>query len=122
MRDINLLNEIKKAIKSSVLVIVEGKKDKVALEKIGFESKNILLIHGKPFYKTIDEVEKRKTKKCIILTDLDKKGKQFYYILKKILVRKGIKIEDKLRKIMLKERISHTEGLATFIQKRLTNL
>jgi len=119
MKNFNLLDEIKKAIKSEILILVEGKKDKIALEKIGFEDKNILLIHGKPFYKTIDVIEKRKPKKCIILTDFDKKGKQFYHIFKKVLVRKGIRIDDKLRKIMLKERISHIEGLATFIQNRL---
>jgi len=113
-----LLNEIKKAIESNALIIVEGKKDKVALEKLGFE--NIFVLHGKPFYKAIEEIEGKKIKKCIILTDLDKKGKQLYYVFKRALVRRGIRVIDKLRKTMLREKISHTEGLTTFIQNRLS--
>ncbi len=117
MKKLNFFNEIDKAVDSGILVIVEGKKDKIALEKIGFE--NIFIFHGKPFYKAVENIEKLKPEECIILTDFDRKGRYLYHSLKKELERRGIRIKDRLRRAMLRERISHIEGLATFIQNRL---
>ncbi len=112
----SLLIEIDKAKNSDALIVVEGCKDKKALEKLGFKSKNIIILHGRPFYVT---VEKIKTKECIILTDFDKKGKHLYHSLKKELVKKGVRINNRLRIILLKNKISHIEGLATFIYNKL---
>jgi len=128
-----------------LLIIVEGKNDKKALEKLGF--KNIIVLHGRPLYSKIDEIisktkklkelkdliaskrsmelgelrgseELRSLGECIILIDFDKKGKEFYYRLKKELVKMGVIINDGLRKAILKERVSHIEGLATFIENK----
>lgn len=112
-----LLNEIQKTIDGKFIVIVEGAKDKSALANLGF--KNVEVLQGKPFYKFIEKIAAlaviSKTK-VVILTDLDRKGKQFYTKIKKELVKEGVKINDKLREILFKEKISHIEGLATFIE------
>lgn len=112
-----LLNEIQKAIDENHIVIVEGAKDKKALEQLGFQ--NIIVLHGRAFYKKIEEIltmTSKFGKEVIILTDLDRKGKQFYTAIKKELTREGIKINDRLRELLFKEKISHIEGLATFIE------
>ncbi|UZE94039.1 MAG: toprim domain-containing protein [Candidatus Pacearchaeota archaeon] len=115
MKKYNILNEINKAVDSHILVIVEGKKDKKALEKIGFE--NIFILHGRPLYVQIEKISSE-VKECIILTDFDKKGKQLYHWLKKELVKNGVRINDRLRRVILGEKVSHIEGLATFIQNQ----
>ncbi|MEM2954942.1 MAG: toprim domain-containing protein [Candidatus Nanoarchaeia archaeon] len=113
----DVLSAVEKAINRNFIVIVEGYKDKTALEQLGF--KNIIVFQGKPRYKKFEEiidlVNTLKTE-VIILTDLDKKGKQFYSIIKKELLHQGIKINNKLRNLLIKERISHIEGLATFVK------
>ena len=116
-RHLELLNEIQKAVDRNSVVIVEGVKDKDALEQLGFQ--NIIVLHGRAFYKKIEEIvimAKKFGKEVIILTDLDRKGKQFYTAIKKELAREGIKVNDKLRELLFKEKISHIEGLATFVK------
>ena len=115
MKKSNILEEIEKAKNSGILIIVEGKKDKKSLEELGF--KNIIILHGTPIYKRIEEIASE-TKECVILTDFDDKGKEFYYMLKKALVRRGVRINDRLRIAMLKEKISHVEGLYSFLRNK----
>ena len=51
-------------------------------------------------------------KEAVILTDLDKKGKQLYHRIKKILTRNKIKIDDRFRLYLFKEtKIRQIEGL-----------
>ncbi|MGB9708161.1 MAG: toprim domain-containing protein [Candidatus Pacearchaeota archaeon] len=116
-RYFEILNEIQKALERNSVVIVEGAKDKQALEELGFQ--NITVLHGRAFYKKIEEITamaKKFGKEVIILTDLDRKGRQFYIAIKKELAREGIKVNDKLRSLLLEEKISHIEGLTTFIE------
>jgi len=115
-----LFNEIQKAIEKNSIIIVEGKKDKVALQQLGF--RNIIVLHGRAFYKKIEEIvmAARKFKKeVIILTDLDKKGKQFYIRIKKELTKEGIRTDDRLRKMLTREKISHVEGFVSFVEKHI---
>jgi 5S rRNA maturation endonuclease (ribonuclease M5) len=105
-----LLDAIEKS--KSIPAIVEGKKDKEALESLGFN--NVLVLHsdGKPLYAVLDKIN---GKECAILTDIDKKGKQYYDMLRKELMQRGIRLNNKLRIAILRNRISHIEGLATFV-------
>lgn len=110
-----ILKEIKKAIDNSLLIIVEGKKDKASLEQLGFNPENIFIINVKG---TINEfIEKiiEKNRETIILTDFDSTGKKLYFQIKRELVKNGIKVNNSLRLSMLKAKISHIEGLAKFI-------
>ena len=91
------------------LIIVEGYKDKVALTKLG--CKKILTLESKPLFTIPDHIPKN-TKEIILLTDLDKKGKQLYHKLKLILTKHKIKINDTFRIYLFKEtKIRQIEGL-----------
>jgi len=113
----NLLIEIKKAIDKSLLIIVEGRKDKSALEALGFLPENIFTINVRGSINEFIEKMAEKRKETIILTDFDRTGKKLYYQIKKELVRQGIRVNDSLRLAVMKQRISHIEGLATFLNK-----
>jgi 5S rRNA maturation endonuclease (ribonuclease M5) len=87
------------------LVIVEGKKDKKALEKFGYQR---IIILKEPLYKVVESVNEEEV---LILTDLDKKGKELYARLFKDLTRRGVKINNNLRELLFKNKVSHIEGL-----------
>lgn len=94
------------------LIIVEGKKDKLALQKLGL--KNIIILN-KPLYKIVEEV---KCKEIVILTDLDKKGKQIYGYLSSNLQRFGVKIDNNFRNFLFKKtKLRQIEGLYNYINK-----
>ncbi|RLE46234.1 hypothetical protein DRJ22_02415, partial [Candidatus Woesearchaeota archaeon] len=100
--------EIKQVKNKNLLVIVEGKKDKKAMENLGIT--NIETLSKTPLYKVIEDTAK-KTKEATILTDLDKKGKELYHKLMTGLQKHRVKINNKLRKLLFKARVSHIEGL-----------
>ncbi|MCX8194170.1 MAG: toprim domain-containing protein [Candidatus Pacearchaeota archaeon] len=118
MQKIELLKEIDKA--KEYLVVVEGPKDKAALKEIGFKKIIVLNENGKSLNEKIEEIEKianeNKSKVCI-LTDFDRKGKKLYLQLKTELSIRKVKMNNDLRAKLLKEKISHIEGLATFFEK-----
>ena len=95
---------------NSSLVIVEGQKDKRALNKLGIE--NVYSI-DKPIYLMIESIIE-KNKQVIILTDFDKTGRKLYARIKHDLQRNGIKINDKYRKFLSRCKITHLEGLFTY--------
>ncbi len=110
-----LLRQIEKA--KDHLIIVEGKKDKFALQKFGFSK--IFVIHetGKSLGEKIEQIFKIAGKdKVCILTDFDKKGKQLYFLLKSKLLEAGVKLDNTLRGFLLKEKISHIEGLSSYFK------
>ena len=94
---------------SNILVIVEGKKDRNALNKIGIQ--NIIELNKKPLFQIIEEISDSNDE-CIILTDLDKKGKELYGRLNSDLQRRGVKINNKLREFLFKNtKIRQIEGI-----------
>ncbi len=100
--------------KSKKLIIVEGKKDLIALSKIGI--KNVISISRKPLYSFIDKIS---AKEVIILTDLDKTGRKLYSILKHHLQAKGIKIDSYFREYLLKNtQLAQIEGIVNYLKKQ----
>ena len=98
---------------SDLLIIVEGKKDAKALAGLGL--KRVVHLDGPlfRFVEAIADVEK----KVVILTDLDKKGKQLYGKLKKDLVAHGVQVDRTFREFLQrKTKVSHIEGLDTYIR------
>ena len=94
-------------------IIVEGKKDKLALENLGCT--NIITINGSKagLYNIVEKLPEN-CKEAVILTDLDKKGKQLYHKIKKILTINKIKIDDRFRIYLFKEtKVRQIEGLKT---------
>lgn len=118
MQKTEFLKGINKA--REYIVVVEGPKDRAALEEIGFRKIIVLNENGKSLKEKIEEIEKianeSKSKICI-LTDFDKKGKKLYLKLKAELSIRKVKLDNSLRATLLKEKISHIEGLASFYKK-----
>ncbi len=114
MKDNNKLleqiNELKKKI-----IIVEGKKDKKALEELGL--KNIITLSKKPIYKIIEEIAE-KAKEVVILTDLDNEGKKMFDKLNSGLQCHGVKVDNKFRLFLFKKtKLRQIEGLVRYLEK-----
>ena len=110
-----ILEFLEKIRKNKVLVIVEGKNDKKALKH--YDITNVLVLHGKPLYKVIEEVVAR-TKECVILTDLDKKGKELYGKLNSKLSQMGVKVDNRFRHFLFrKTKLRQIEGLVSYVNK-----
>ncbi|MBI2651256.1 toprim domain-containing protein [Candidatus Woesearchaeota archaeon] len=93
------LDIIEKIKQSKAVVIVEGKKDKKALNNLGIS--NIIELSKKPLFQIVEEIAKS-NKECIILTDSDKKGKEIYGKLNSSLQNLGVKINNNLREFLFK--------------------
>lgn len=95
------------------LVIVEGVKDKHALEKLGFT--NIFYINRQPLFKVVEFLQGKK--EIIILTDLDSEGRKLYSRLKDELNNRGVKVDDRLRELLFKTELRQIEGMARYIER-----
>ena len=105
--------EIENLIDSGNIIIVEGIKDKRALERLGL--KNIITLSKKPLFSIIEDLaEKNRT--ITILTDFDKKGKELFGKLNSGLQRHGVKIDNAFREFLQKKtKLSHIEGLVSYL-------
>ncbi len=93
-------------------VIVEGKKDKSALEKLGINSSKIFTLNAKPLFVVAEAVAKDYDM-AIILTDLDAEGKKLYGKLNTLLQHLGVNIDNSLRDFLFKNtKIRQIEGLS----------
>ena len=105
---------IDKIIKSNILIIVEGKKDRAVLNKLGIT--NIIELTKKPLYQIVEEISDSNNE-CIILTDLDKKGKELYGKLNSDFQRRGIRINNKLREFLFKHtKLRQIEGIISYLE------
>ncbi len=104
---------LEKLSSSGKCIIVEGKKDKDSLEKLGI--KNIFTLSKKPLFSIVEDVAE-KNNEVVILTDFDRKGKELYGKLKKDLSKSGVKVDNYFREFLQKNtKLSHIEGLLTYI-------
>ena len=100
---------------SDTLVIVEGKKDKSALQKLGIN--NIIELNKKPLFAIVEEIS-NSNKECIILTDLDKEGRHLYSKLNSDLQKNGVKVNNKFREFLFKNtKLRQIEGLRSYFDK-----
>ena len=103
---------IEKIKDSDMLVIVEGKRDTIALKKFGIN--HIIELSKKPLFQIVEEVS-ASNDECIILTDLDKKGKEIYGKLNSNLQKHGVKVNNKFREFLFKHtKLRQIEGIATY--------
>lgn len=105
---IALIDDIRE---KDLLVLVEGIKDKRALEAFGIT--NILTLK-KPLFAVVEQVAE-KSKEVVLLTDLDEEGKKLYHRLSKDLQKHKVKVNNELRKFLFKTKLRHIEGLATYL-------
>jgi len=105
---------IEKIKRTDKAIIVEGKKDKAALEFFG--ATNIYCLN-KPIYQVIEDVALRH-KGIVILTDLDNEGKKLYGKLSSGLQRYGCKIDHFFREFLFKNtKLRQIEGLVNYVKK-----
>jgi 5S rRNA maturation endonuclease (ribonuclease M5) len=113
-----MIDWLNKLRDSKKLVIVEGEKDKEALQKLGI--KNVVAISRKPLFEFIEEISNKYTE-VIILTDLDSEGRKLYSKLKHNLQKNGVKIDNQFREILFrKTHISQIEGIFTYFRKSIS--
>ncbi|MBI3034538.1 toprim domain-containing protein [Candidatus Woesearchaeota archaeon] len=109
-----LLNEQVGRLSNVGVVIVEGKKDKIALEKLGV--KNIITI-SKPLYLVIDEAA-AKAADAAILTDLDREGRKLYSRLSSGLQMQGVAIDNSFRNFLFrKTKLRQIEGIYDYFYR-----
>jgi 5S rRNA maturation endonuclease (ribonuclease M5) len=94
-------------------VIVEGRKDKNVLLKLGF--KKIITLNKKGLYESVSHLEEERV---VILTDFDKKGEQLAKKLELFLRKNDSVARKNLRKLFLKNQIHTIEGLKKIIERR----
>ena len=103
---------------SDKIIVVEGKEDKAALRRLGLI--NVVQLNKRALYKVVEELIK-KEKEVIILTDLDKKGKQLYGRLNHDLQRFGVKVDNRFRNFLFKNtKLRQIEGLDSYTKKKIT--
>ena len=109
-----LQNQILKLKRSHKIILVEGKKDKACLESLGF--KHVIELNKRPLYKVVEQVASY-YKEVVILTDLDKKGKQLFSYLNSGLQKYGVKVDNKFRNFLFKKtKLRQIEGLKKYIE------
>jgi len=96
------------------LVLVEGKKDKRALEECGLSNIKTL---DKPLYAIVEEVAASE-KEVVVLTDLDKEGRKLYARLASDLQQRGVTIHNELRELLFRTKLRQIEGLQTYLRNR----
>jgi 5S rRNA maturation endonuclease (ribonuclease M5) len=110
---IKVKEEIEKLKNSDNIIIVEGIKDKRALDELGL--KNIVTLSRKPLFSIIEDLAS-KNKTITILTDFDKKGKELFGKINSGLQRLGAKIDNSFREFLQKNtKLSHIEGLVSYL-------
>ena len=106
-----ILTEIAAIQESGITIIVEGKKDKASLNKL--ELSNIITLN-KPLYEIVESINE---KDVIILTDLDAEGRKLYHKLKSAFSKRGVNVDNNLRKLLFKAKVRNIEALYGMIQK-----
>lgn len=98
------------AEKKDLPTICEGKRDVIALRKLGFT--HIIELDG-PLYKVVERFEKKS--RVQILTDLDAEGKKLYSMLAHDLKQRGVHVDNELRDALFQTDLRQIEGLTTFL-------
>ena len=101
------------------LVVVEGKKDDVALRELGVSGKVLTVkTGGKSFLEAIEAIEKLGKSEVILLLDFDRRGKEGTLLLKNSFERAKIKANTKfwhdLQGLVGKD-ISCIESLSSYL-------
>ncbi len=108
---------LQKTLKFPAAIIVEGKKDRAALEKLGVPGSQIITLDQRPLF-VVAEAVSAGYKTAAILTDLDVEGKKLYGRLNTLLQQLGVKVDNRLRNFLFKNtKLRQIEGIANFIQQ-----
>jgi len=117
---LHLLERLGKEAAKGAPIIVEGKNDVQALQKLDVNGDFILAkTAGKSFLDTLSEVEKKEKQEVILLMDFDKRGKELTKRLIQYLEKMRIKPNSFFWKELLslvRREVKDIEGLATYAE------
>ena len=117
---LQLLERLGKETAKGVPIIVEGKNDVQALQKLDVNGDFILAkTAGKSFLDTLSEVEKKEKQEVVLLMDFDKRGKEWTKRLIQHLEKMRIKPNSFFWKELLGlvgREVKDIEGLATYVE------
>jgi len=106
---------LKRLSEEGLAVIVEGKNDKAALEKLGIAGSKIFVLSSQPLFEVAESVAET-YKEAAILTDLDSEGRKLYDKLNTLLQRNGVRVDNRFRNFLYKNtKIRQIEGLSTLV-------
>ena len=117
---LNLIERLQTQADKGTPIVVEGRNDLKALNKIGTSGDIILAkTSGKSFLDVLDEIERRESREIILLLDFDRRGKEWTQRLASCL--EGIKITPILifwRILMglVGHDVKDIEGLAKYVE------
>ena len=110
-----LIQRLKTASEDAI-ILVEGKKDKFALKKLGIVSEIFLLNSNKSLVENSEKLAK-KQRRVILLLDTDKKGQELTKKMKNHLQAQGVRFDTKLGKRLLRATNSRTiESIARIFE------
>jgi 5S rRNA maturation endonuclease (ribonuclease M5) len=117
---LQFLERLGKEAAKGAPIIVEGKNDVQALQKLDVNGDFILAkTAGKSFLDTLSEVEKKEKQEVILLMDFDKRGKEWTKRLTQHLEKMRIKPNSFFWKELLSlvgREVKDIEGLATYVE------
>ena len=117
---LHLLERLGKEAAKGAPIIVEGKNDVQALQKLDVNGDFILAkTAGKSFLDTLSEVGKKEKQEVILLMDFDKRGKELTKRLIQYLEKMRIKPNSFFWKELLslvRREVKDIEGLATYME------
>jgi dTMP kinase len=108
----------------NVVILVEGRKDRIALTCLGV-SGDIVQVQDAGGIFGVAESIAHQQKEAIILTDWDRKGGQLAELLRNALKANGVRYDDKLRarlSTLSKKEIKDIESLPSFITYLLAHM
>ncbi len=99
--------------KAGCPIVVEGKRDVIALKKFNINNVHQLTSSIE------DEANKiANSSRCvIILTDLDESGWELYHKLLSAFNRRGVAVNNKPRELLMKTKLRQVEGLYSRVMK-----
>ncbi len=111
MKNKTLIESLEKIKKENYLVIVEGKKDRTALQSFGIN--RIVELKNRPLFQVIEDINEDEV---VILTDLDSEGRKLFGKLRYFMQRRGIKINNKMRNEIFRTKLRNIEGLDSYLK------
>lgn len=101
---------------SGKAIIVEGPKDRAALEHFAVPVTAVL--SEQPLFAVAERIA-ASHRDAVILTDLDAEGRKLYAKLVPILQRLGVRIDGSFREFLFREtELAHIEGLVTYAARQ----
>ena len=100
---------------SGTLVVVEGQRDASALAALGIT--HTATLSRKPLFQIAEEIAANH-REVVLLTDLDKAGRELYGRLYSCLTALGVRVDNRLREFLMKNtELRQIEGLVSYLEK-----